>query len=95
MRFKWYDPTGYRVHEEYIYKTGNVYESTYYPTDMEGEWKVSVSEISSDYELKDSDAYFYVSSLPEFTLGSFIAVLFAGIVYFSMRKNMAGFFNEN
>ena len=75
MRFKWYDPTGHQVHEEYISKAGTVYESTYSPTDLDGEWKVSVSEVSSDYYLKESDAYFDVSSVPEFTMGSFIAIL--------------------
>lgn len=95
MGFNWYEPSGERRRRADVYlDDASFYIDVLANTDEQGTWSVQATELDEDYVLSQSTATFDVAALPEFSLGSFISLIFAGVLYFMMRRTVKGSVNN-
>ena len=96
MLFYWADPSNdlRRRAGVYLISGSDSYYDIVTNTDEQGQWSVSATEFSYGNEApKSTSAQFKVAALPEFSIGSFISLIFAGVLYFMMRRTVKGSVN--
>ena len=93
MNTLWIDPDNNLV----ISMTANVPQPVYhfylFSAPVEGTWSVVATETSYNGNKLENTATFDVAAMPEFSLGSFIILIFAGVLYFLMRRTAKGSLN--
>lgn len=93
MNFMWIRPDGSlrRMADIYL-NDATSYIDVVTNTNVEGLWSVQGTEISP-IDTSGSTVKFKVAALPEFSFGSFISLIFAGVLYFMMRRTIKGSVN--
>lgn len=89
MRFEWFDPSGDRRQKttvRQVVKDGVDYVDILSNVDSAGPWTIVVTETRKGEKNWRSEGTFTVANLPEYSFGSFISLLFAGVLYFVMRR---------
>lgn len=95
MNFMWVDPSmGTPRSADIALGSSSTYHDFLYSTDEEGMWTVVATETKYNGAISEEGIEtFNVAALPEFSLGSFISLAFAGILYFLMRRTVKGSVN--